>query len=547
MAYEIQKDAKGNIISLKLKNPAIGNISAKTQSIPIPEQGEAFLFGGTNEQRNQMNIGILQGNKIITIELPSNSGFGNLAQSGAGSQLFQQLGININDVRTFTTDILSQGTGFTKDVRSGSRLGDFDTAELRREAATSQLTQEVSKIVSEAKDFGVKVGSGSTNVISTGGDGSNLGLTSAQVLKIEQDAGRVSTPPEGAGRTTAGQYEEGKAYKNPNNAEIFLYKDGKMNWIKDQAAWEKTFPGTKPEEGTNYTTLDTVQGLQFGPTISGDRTGTTTTSSTETTVGATPTTPTTPTTTTPTTPTTPTGATPTGTGDSDIMTTDQKALIDDLNSQINAMDLTIEQKAILKEIAAGDYTSGAHIPTQQELSQIIQDAATNAEVDLSPYYEKLTGRTIEDLKTDMANIRGEAERFEKAEVLDYKQKLAQTKQSLRTRGLTFSGISRRQLGAEGALEARGVEGELPTARKLGYEEQIADYQQRAGVFGTKAERELGSEAITGLSTSTFGTPYGTRQLYKPRGTTTVGDIQLERLAEIEKSKWDRVSAYKSYI
>jgi len=211
------------------------------------------------------------------------------------------------------------------------------------------------------------------------------------------------------------------------------------------------------------------------------------------------------------------------------------------------MDLTMEQKAILKEIASGQYTSGQAIPTDEELSQIIQDAATNAETDLSPYYETLTQRELDDIRTNFANITNAARRYQEQEQVDYKQKLLQTKQNLRSRGMTFSGRSLATLGSESALKnTAGIKGELPTQRELSYSEQEAQWQQQGQQLGTAAERRLGSEALTGLA-SEYSTPYGTRNIYSPTGNVPTGDIALQRMRAIEEAKWRNISAYKPYI
>lgn len=235
------------------------------------------------------------------------------------------------------------------------------------------------------------------------------------------------------------------------------------------------------------------------------------------------------------------------------LTDDQKADMQEGHNWIDEMikngELNESQAAVLHEIYAGEYTSGQRIPSIEELKNIISDAATNAETDLSPYYERITGRELADLKQDMANIRGEAERYTAREAVDYSQKLAQTKQNLRTRGMTFSGISRQKLGAEGALEARGVQGELPTTRQAGWEEQEAGYLQRSRELGLESERALGTEAIKKIDFGKITTPYRTTPLYtRPIDSPhEPGDIRLEKKRELEKSKWDRVSAYRPYI
>lgn len=248
------------------------------------------------------------------------------------------------------------------------------------------------------------------------------------------------------------------------------------------------------------------------------------------------------------------------TGQTEGLTAEQKKMIDELNIDIDAWEgLSFEQKAILKEIAAGEYTSGQRIPSTQELTTIIEDAAKMAEQDISPYYEKVSGRELEDVRTSMADIRNEASRYSQQEELGYKDALAKTKQTLRARGLTFSGKSRGVLGSEGALDAAGVEGALPTERRYNWEDARADWQERSRDIGTAAERQLGSANIEGVEG--LADPYGggttydktrTSALYKPsqqgeEGYVATGDLELQRLKELEKAKWDKVGKYRAYI
>jgi hypothetical protein len=255
--------------------------------------------------------------------------------------------------------------------------------------------------------------------------------------------------------------------------------------------------------------------------------------------------------------------TSTTTTDESGLTSEQKAELDKLNIDIDGMDLSIEEKAILKQIAGMDFTSGNKIPTVSELQTIIDTAAKNAETDLSPYYEKITGRTIEDLSNKMADIRNESARYTQQEALAYKDKLATTKQSLRARGLTFSGSARGTLGAEGAIENAGIEGAIPTERRYNWEDQRAGWQEKARDLGIEAERQLGSATLNEkqdmlgniINPYKQGITYNASNvspLYNvnQKGTSgyvATGDIALDRLKEIEKSKWDRVSKYRSNI
>lgn len=125
--------------------------------------------------------------------------------------------------------------------------------------------------------------------------------------------------------------------------------------------------------------------------------------------------------------------------------------MDKLNSDIDAMGLSIEEKAILKQIASQDFTSGNKIPSVQELQTIIDTAAQNAETDLAPYYEKTSARELEDMKNKMADIRTSVANYTATETAGYKKTLAETKANLRARGLTFSGTAAAKLGAEAGV------------------------------------------------------------------------------------------------
>jgi hypothetical protein len=193
---------------------------------------------------------------------------------------------------------------------------------------------------------------------------------------------------------------------------------------------------------------------------------------------------------------------------------------------------------------------GGKIPNKQELEKIIETATLNTETDLAPYYEKVTGRELEDLKNQMQDIRTSVSNYVASESASYKNKLAETKQNLRTRGLTFSGMNRQQLGAEGALKSEGVEGIIPEERRLDYTGKMSEISSQARDLGLAAERKLGSSAMPGLGSVT--TPYGTSQLYNPKalgqeGYIKTGDIELDKIKEKEKGIWDRISKYRSNI
>ena len=217
-----------------------------------------------------------------------------------------------------------------------------------------------------------------------------------------------------------------------------------------------------------------------------------------------------------------------------------QSLEDELINHINSLNLSEGEKAVLRELAFGEYTSGQKVPSEQEIQQMIRDAAVNAERDISPYYQTLTAREIEDFKNQLGDIRQGFERYQEQEAKDYKTRLKETKDNLRQRGLTFSGASRQTLGKEGALQSRGIEGDVPQQRRLDFEQTADQFETQGRQLGTAAERKLGSSALTGMNFGQFTTPYGQRTLYNPMGNIQTGDLELDRLRAIEQSKWDRV-------
>lgn len=245
--------------------------------------------------------------------------------------------------------------------------------------------------------------------------------------------------------------------------------------------------------------------------------------------------------------------------DSSGLTPEQKKALQDLNNYIDSLDLGIAEKAILKQIAGMDFTSGQKVPTNEELAKIIEDAARNAEQDIAPYYQVLTQREIEDLRNKMADIRNEAARYAQQEKLNYEQRLAQTKKNLRAAGLTFSGTSKKLLGTEGFIKADGYEGILQKERRYNLEDARARWQEQARDIGTKEERLLGSTKMpkfTGLPDPYKGTTtyqWGrTSPLYLPHqkgapGYVPTGDIELRKKKDIETSKWNRIAKYRINI
>jgi hypothetical protein len=220
-----------------------------------------------------------------------------------------------------------------------------------------------------------------------------------------------------------------------------------------------------------------------------------------------------------------------------------------------------------------EVTSGQKILTKEEIDKLTADMEVLATADLDPYYEKIKGETVQDLRHQYEDLRNQSLRYQQKEEKSYKEKLAETKQSLRARGLTFSGANRKTLGDESALEQEGamgtdkyVEGELPQSRRYNWEDMTAQWQQSARNMGVEAERYLGSAGLadTGLSNIQFRNPYdlsagnlayqGDRQqtIYQPKQSdqdnyVRIGDWELERKRAIEEEAQRRVEQQRLYI
>lgn len=239
-----------------------------------------------------------------------------------------------------------------------------------------------------------------------------------------------------------------------------------------------------------------------------------------------------------------------GTTESDGgLTAAQKTELDRLNSDIDNGPWSAAEKAILKQIAGMDFTSGSHVPTASELAKIVDTATTNATESLNPYYTEQTRRELEDLKNGMEDIRNQTNNYVATETAGYKAKLAETKASLRASGRTFSGIARATLGSQGAIDALGVEGTVPEARRLGYNTTVQTQTEAARKIGLAGERLLGSSAVGTLDVTT---PYGTSNLYNPKalgntGYIETGDLALDRLKAIEERKNSNLAKTRLYI
>lgn len=232
------------------------------------------------------------------------------------------------------------------------------------------------------------------------------------------------------------------------------------------------------------------------------------------------------------------------------------------------------QRALWERVMSSEeVTSGQKILTKEEIDKLTADMEVLATADLDPYYEKIKGETVQDLRHQYEDLRNQSLRYQQKEEKSYKEKLAETKQSLRARGLTFSGANRKTLGDESALKQEGamgtdkyVEGELPQSRRYNWEDMTAQWQQSARNMGVEAERYLGSAGLadTGLSNIQFRNPYdlsagnlayqANRQqtIYQPKQSdqdnyVRIGDWELERKRAIEQDAQRRVEQQRLYI
>ena len=217
------------------------------------------------------------------------------------------------------------------------------------------------------------------------------------------------------------------------------------------------------------------------------------------------------------------------------------------------------EKAILRQFAYENIGSGVNITTPGEMEDLLKIAYENAKADIDPYYNKLEREHLEDLKHQMEDIRHSSQLFKQEEALSYEQRLRQTKDNLRARGMTFSGESRRTLGDETALRegSMGVEGELPQERRYNWMRASDQMQRQARDTGVQYERLLGSEKMPqydglvnpyDLSDNRVGYIQNrTIPLYhggrsdQPERFVRTGTLDEARLRDTNKRKWENVS------
>jgi len=204
-----------------------------------------------------------------------------------------------------------------------------------------------------------------------------------------------------------------------------------------------------------------------------------------------------------------------------------------------------------------NYTSGRTVPTTAQIGQWISDAATNAATDINPYYQRISAEELAAYRTQLSNIRDKAQNFQANEENTYAQKLAQTKQQLRAKGLTFSGSAIKNIGQEAAV-ANTNEGTLQAARRLDYAGNNMALGQEAQKATTAAEQRLGSAPVQGALASVGGLTSPTAGNYNVGALTTpmagtlgtygttgsmASTIEQDRAAAIEKSRQDRLKQY----
>ena len=235
----------------------------------------------------------------------------------------------------------------------------------------------------------------------------------------------------------------------------------------------------------------------------------------------------------------------------------QAQLNQEILKYIDSLDLDDSYKVLLRGIVAQSATTGTKFYTPDEIDSLLRDISTQVELDIGTYYDKIDRELIEDLQNKIENIRGQAERYQEQSGAQYKQKVSQTQQNLRARGLTWSGAQRKTLGKEGAIDSAGREGEIPEARRFAYQNVQAGLESQLDAVGLDAERKLGSERM-GVLTKDLGAipdPYGSgrdysasakRSVYTPLGTTTRGQYELDRKRDYEREKWNRLSNLAQY-
>jgi len=173
-------------------------------------------------------------------------------------------------------------------------------------------------------------------------------------------------------------------------------------------------------------------------------------------------------------------------------------------------DYSDAEKSVLKYAISQDYWSWEKIWSKEELWRVLDDAVKNVETDISPYYEKVKYRDLEDLKTAMQDLRSESSRYVQQEAKSYKDLLEKTKKSIRERWWMLSWESRAELWKEWALWWKWVEWNLPTQRRYDWEDKSTEMVNKARDLWTAAERMYWSAVVSDVQKDFWwiADPYG---------------------------------------
>ena len=256
-------------------------------------------------------------------------------------------------------------------------------------------------------------------------------------------------------------------------------------------------------------------------------------------------------------------STPAGSTSANIpATTADQGTLDSINKLLDEQYPTLTptiRQFLMDNFGKSDTFIGKTAPTDSEIAQQISDATTSAETDMNKRYTRVSSEELADFKKQMSDIRAKSETFKANEENTYQKTLANTKQTLRAKGLTFSGTSLKNIGSESALRnSTGMEGSVQTARRLDYEGALQGFQQQASGLATEAERRLGTAPVAGAlgEVGSLAAPTDLSRLATPVATTAGGyggtgsmasTIDQERAAAIESSAQQRLAQYRLTI
>ena len=217
---------------------------------------------------------------------------------------------------------------------------------------------------------------------------------------------------------------------------------------------------------------------------------------------------------------------------------------------------------LARDVAANKST----VWSPEQAEKALQTAIQEASVDLEPYYQEKTAEELEDYKASLANLRNEALRYKQQEEKSYAQTLQRTKDNLRQRGLTFSGMNRKALWAEWSMNNLWLEWDVPMQRRYNLEDARANFQQRANTVWLEAERRLGSSALWTVNAWNIPDPYWAYQgwtgitydpsrmqpIYLPKkqwqtGYRSIGDLEKEKMTALENAAQSRFSRQLQYL